>query len=78
MLNKRKTAHNASVDKIPPSDDAIKISTINPTVDDEDLDLINFEQEQDTSTPHNDSTPILGHACASVAPILVPYDPPSL
>ena len=54
MFNKRKTVCNALVDNIPPSDDAMNISSNNPTIDDEELDLINFKQEQKTSTPSSD------------------------
>ena len=78
MFNKRKSTRNVSVDNILLSEDATNISTNNPTIDDEELDLINFEQEQNTNALSSDSTPTLCHPCASIAPILVPDDPPSL
>ena len=42
------------------------------------MDLINFDQDQDTNTPSSDSPPTMGHACASVAYTLVNSNPPLL
>ena len=76
MFNKHKNARNASIDETPPSEDVGIVAPENSTIDNEEIDLINFDQ--DHNTPSSDSPPTMVHAYASVAHNLVTGDPESL